>query len=271
MPLGVSKNLFQRFVSAVSLLPLVLGTVYLGDWWFVGLLVFGGALMATEWVKLTVTNTIAVGVGLAAAVSALVIWAEYTTANAGELISGLLVSALVGIGLVKLLSFKKAGWFLIGFAYVSLPLVAMWWLRTQDVWWVLWVFLIVWGTDIGGYFAGKGIGGPRLAPKLSPKKTWSGLVGGMALSMGASYCLYLIVNFGPSLNSLFVLSALLAVGAQVGDLIESGVKRAFDAKDSGSIIPGHGGVLDRVDGLVFVAPAMVAVALLAPSLINVAS
>ena len=169
MPLGISKNLSQRIISAVSLLPLVLGAVYMGGWWFASLLILGGVLMASEWVKLTISNSRVLGVGLSLLISMMVIWTEYNSPDAGELLANLLIIFLAGALIVRLLPFKTLGWLLIGAGYVLLPLVAMWWLRTQDAWWVIWVFLIVWGTDIGGYFAGKGIGGPKLAPKLSPK------------------------------------------------------------------------------------------------------
>ena len=119
----------------------------------------------------------------------------------------------------------------------------------------MWTLLVVWATDVGGYFAGKGIGGPRLAPRLSPKKTWAGLVGGMVLAIGAASLFADFVSLA-SLELLAPAAAVLAVWSQVGDITESAVKRYFEAKDSGSLIPGHGGLLDRVDGLVFVAPAV---------------
>ncbi|MCG8503623.1 MAG: phosphatidate cytidylyltransferase, partial [Sphingomonadales bacterium] len=120
---------------------------------------------------------------------------------------------------------------------------------------ILWLLLVVWLTDIGGYFAGKGIGGPKLAPRLSPKKTWAGLFGGMALAALGGAIVSLALDFGQAVM-MATLSAGLAVIEQISDLLESGIKRRFGAKDSGHLIPGHGGLLDRVDGIVLVAASV---------------
>jgi len=271
MPLGISNNLFQRIVSALLLLPLVLAPVYYGGWWFAALLMVGGVFMATEWVALTSTGNRLVGFILAGFVVVLVGVIESVSPSASLVLTLFLCVAVVGTISVKLSFLKRLGWWLIGFSYVSLPLVALWWLRTVDGLLVLWVLLIVWATDIGGYFAGKGIGGPKLAPRISPKKTWAGLLGGMVLSIVASLGLAVFAPFGPTGTLLIIFAAMFAIWSQVGDLFESGVKRAFGVKDSGGLIPGHGGVLDRVDGLVFVAPAMAVAVLVCPYLFNVVS
>ena len=121
---------------------------------------------------------------------------------------------------------------------------------------VLLVVLVVWASDIGAYMFGRMLGGPRLAPRLSPSKTWSGAVGGLACSI----CVGMAVasGFGTPPMRLFTaawLSALLCLVSQAGDLLESAVKRHFGKKDSGRLIPGHGGLLDRLDGLIAAAPA----------------
>jgi phosphatidate cytidylyltransferase len=110
---------------------------------------------------------------------------------------------------------------------------------------------VVWATDTFAYFAGRMFGGPKLAPVLSPKKTWSGLIGGMvgAAIVSSVYA----ATWFPSWIALAVVAAALAVVAQIGDIFESALKRNYGVKDSGYLIPGHGGVLDRVDGLVAVA------------------
>ncbi|MCH7931170.1 MAG: CDP-archaeol synthase, partial [Proteobacteria bacterium] len=120
---------------------------------------------------------------------------------------------------------------------------------------VFWLFAVVWATDVGAYFAGRGVGGPKLLPRISPGKTWAGLVGGVvcAALVGAAAAALLDL---PSHAPLILVSALLAVVAQAGDLFESMVKRRFKAKDSGTLIPGHGGVLDRLDGLLAAAPVV---------------
>jgi phosphatidate cytidylyltransferase len=120
---------------------------------------------------------------------------------------------------------------------------------------VFYLLLTVWGTDVGAYIAGRSIGGPKLAPSISPSKTWAGLLGGMVLATVFGY--FSAVALGaqqPSLSLLF--SPLLAVIAQAGDLFESYFKRRSGVKESGDIIPGHGGILDRIDGLVFAGIAL---------------
>jgi len=117
----------------------------------------------------------------------------------------------------------------------------------------LWTLLVVILTDTGAYFAGRAIGGPKLSPRLSPNKTWAGLVGGM-IAAGIGGAIVAVVFRLPA--PLLWLGAPLAVAAQAGDLYESALKRAAGVKDSGRLLPGHGGVLDRIDGLVPVATIM---------------
>lgn len=116
---------------------------------------------------------------------------------------------------------------------------------------ILWLLSIVWATDIGAYFVGSYLGGPKLASRISPRKTWSGFVGGIICAMGVGYWINSYMAIHPP---LFLPATLLvlSVAAQGGDLIESGVKRYFGVKDSGNIIPGHGGLLDRLDSLLLV-------------------
>jgi phosphatidate cytidylyltransferase len=119
---------------------------------------------------------------------------------------------------------------------------------------LMFVLLIVWVTDSGGYFAGRGIGGPKLWPRVSPKKTWAGAVGGLAASLAVA-CGFAAFDLG-RVGPLLMLSGALSVVSQLGDLLESAVKRRFGVKDSSHIIPGHGGLMDRLDG--FVAAVVVA-------------
>ncbi|WP_286831540.1 MULTISPECIES: phosphatidate cytidylyltransferase [Kordiimonas] len=252
MPLGISDNLFKRIVSAVLLLPVVLWPIYVGGWWFAALLALGGALMIIEWCDLTKIEPQLLH-GLSAVLMATVVPLLLVT---GFDTAALLIGALVGLSLVGGLLVRverTLGWWLTGLGYVALPLVALFYVREASALVVFWVFLVVWATDVGGYFAGKGIGGPKLAPKISPKKTWAGLLGGMGLSAVVSVAFAAIFDFE---SSYWWIAGLLAAWAQVGDLLESGIKRSFGVKDSGGLIPGHGGLLDRVDGLVFVAPAV---------------
>ena len=140
-----------------------------------------------------------------------------------------------------------------GILYVGLPVLALVLLRDQEQGLLLsfWAMALVWACDIGAYFAGRSIGGPKLAPTISPNKTWAGLIGGV---IAATFFGAVLQTQGLPLH-LALATPLLAVLAQMGDLYESQLKRRAGVKDSGNILPGHGGVLDRLDGLVPVAPA----------------
>jgi phosphatidate cytidylyltransferase len=139
-----------------------------------------------------------------------------------------------------------------GLLYVIPPIAGLTFMRGLDDGFelVLWTLAVVWATDIFAYFAGRSIGGARIAPKISPSKTWAGLIGGM---IGAGITAMLLARYFEMTGPFIWLGAPLAVLAQVGDFFESWMKRKARVKDSGKIIPGHGGVMDRLDGLVPVA------------------
>ena len=146
-----------------------------------------------------------------------------------------------------------AGWYVAGIPYAVLPAIALLWIRERDAHGLellLWVFIVTWSTDIGAYFVGRRLGKRKLAPSISPGKTVEGLYGGMAAATLAGGAWTLAMGLG---KPLLVLAPLFALAAQSGDLFESWMKRRAGVKDSGSWLPGHGGVLDRVDGLVPVA------------------
>lgn len=147
---------------------------------------------------------------------------------------------------------RHIGWMAFGVVYIAFSCWALWRLRIDPEWGrvaVFWLLAVVWGADTGGYAFGLTLKGPKLAPKLSPKKTWSGFIGGTLLAAfgGWAVAAYFLDGAGWQVAAY---SALIGVVSQVGDLFESGVKRRFGVKDSGAIIPGHGGLFDRVDGLV---------------------
>ncbi len=171
---------------------------------------------------------------------------------------------LVSVGLFiewrMIVGADRLGWIALGVVYAAAALAASVVVRLDTVWGfaaLMFILLVVWMTDIGGYFAGRSIGGPKLWPRVSPKKTWAGALGGIVLSLAvaAGFSAFGIGRLLP----LLALAAVLTVVSQLGDLFESAVKRNFGVKDSSHIIPGHGGLLDRLDGYVF---AVVAAALI---------
>jgi len=179
-----------------------------------------------------------------------------------------LLCLLVGAPLAALVAWLAGGapaWTGLGVGYVGLPALALLWLRgvpELGLGLLLWLLVVVWSTDTAAYFAGRAIGGPRLAPAISPSKTWAGLCGGMLGAALSGVLAAWLLGSGRLLLAAG-LGALLAAVAQLGDLVESGFKRAAGVKDSGTLIPGHGGLLDRIDGLLFAAPALALLGLLA--------
>ena len=145
-------------------------------------------------------------------------------------------------------------WRAIGFFYILIPIFCVVKLRfiSSDI--LLWMFAVIWATDIFAFFAGKTLGGAKLAPNISPNKTWSGLVGGVLASMIIGFLSAFMFKGG--IFFFIFMSAFLALIEQGSDLLESKFKRIFGVKDSGNIIPGHGGILDRLDGMMITAPAV---------------
>jgi len=150
---------------------------------------------------------------------------------------------------------NPALWKLIGLFYITSPCVALMYIENKDQGYLIifWLLITVWASDVSAFFVGKLVGGPKLASKISPKKTWSGFLA----TIGVSYLIGVqSVTFfeSQSPKSLIILTMTIAIYAQIGDLVESWIKRKFEVKDSGSILPGHGGILDRVDGIIITAP-----------------
>lgn len=155
----------------------------------------------------------------------------------------------------KLTKTWGCAWAIGGFLYAAVSALALLWIRERadngdGLWLVLWVFIVVWSVDIGAYFTGRAIGGPKLAPSISPGKTWAGFYGGIAAAtlLGGAWVLFTQLPL-----VLLLLAPLFGAAAQGGDLFESWIKRRAGVKDSGHLLPGHGGVFDRVDGLLPVA------------------
>lgn len=248
---GKWADLGVRAASAAVLIPAVLLDVWSGGVWFELFMAFLGLLMAHEWTNIVHQRSSTQFALHAAAV----LCAAFLPGDIGVLPTLAIVFGITALGVLAN-SFRdrdKTIFAFVGIPYVALPVLALVLLRTHDsfgVHAIMWVMLVVWATDTFAYFAGRIIGGPKLAPVLSPKKTWAGLLGGMAGSAVVS-AIYALIWL-PGWLGLALVALGLAVVAQLGDIFESALKRRYGLKDSGYLIPGHGGVLDRVDGLVAV-------------------
>jgi phosphatidate cytidylyltransferase len=155
-------------------------------------------------------------------------------------------------------------WLGAGVVYVGLAGVGLIWLRGVGEAGrasVLFVVLVVWASDIGAYMVGRLVGGPKLAPAISPNKTWSGALGGLAAAIAAGAAVAAWADPSSGLGRVALVAGLLGIAAAAGDLFESGIKRHFHVKDSSGLIPGHGGLLDRVDGLLAAVPVACVIAL----------
>jgi phosphatidate cytidylyltransferase len=256
----VSKksDLGTRLVVAFVLIGLAFVALWAGGLGFWLVLSVAGILMIGEWAVLMGVDAGQKRLAQYALSVPLAIMAPSLAAGPGFLALGLVIGAAFFIAAVT-----RDGRLGAGALYVGLPVLALLVLRGQDKGLLLtfWAMALVWACDSGAYFAGRAIGGPKLAPAISPNKTWAGFLGGL-LAAGA---------FAFALVALFDLPLLLALAtpglailAQLGDLYESNLKRQAGVKDSGNLLPGHGGIMDRLDGLVAVAPVAALLVLVLP-------
>jgi phosphatidate cytidylyltransferase len=240
------RNLLLRVVAALVMAPLAVAIAYAGGWLWTALVTLAAIGLYVEWLtvigerkpRLVLLGTlILLGVG----------WADVGPMTATH------VSVLVALGVAGAAVFSsgRRAWVVIGIGYALAASIASSAVRLDPVWGfaaLMFVLLVVWVTDIGGYFAGRLVGGPKLWRRISPKKTWAGAIGGFAASLGVAGG-FVAFGFGKTVPML-LLGAILSVVSQLGDLFESAVKRRFGVKDSSHIIPGHGGLMDRLDGFV---------------------
>ncbi|KZL21882.1 Phosphatidate cytidylyltransferase [Pseudovibrio axinellae] len=246
--LNANPDLLLRALSAVILAPIALVLTWAGGFWFAGLALLGMLIVYWEWHRIILQNTLR-PIALLGYVLLLFIGYAYYLAEPIWIAAGLVVGALVlyGAGGFD----RSARWLSHGYLYAGLSLVALLSLRQGDegLFFIIYLFLVVWGTDIGAYVCGRSFGGPKLWPAVSPNKTWSGALGGIAFSslLGMGFVAF---AGGTQLLWAFALAVVLSAVSQLGDLFESSLKRRFKVKDSSRLIPGHGGLLDRVDGLV---------------------
>lgn len=246
-----NSGLKPRILSALVMSPIAVAAVWFGTPYFDLLLFVFSAGMMWEWGRMCSPKN-ATAISIVASVALGVAIMMHLTGQPEFLVMPLAISVVIAAAR------SGRNWLLAGFGvlYISVAALAALWLRAQEgdgLLIIMWLFFLVWATDTGGYAFGKTIGGPKLAPRFSPKKTWAGLIGGMAC---AALIGGLVTYFSAgAINWLIVLvSMILAVVAQIGDLGESALKRHFKVKDSSNLIPGHGGLLDRADGMLSVFP-----------------
>jgi phosphatidate cytidylyltransferase len=249
------RDLGVRCASAAVLIPLVLIDAWVGGPWFAMIAAAIGAIAAREWCRMvfrdgiiqTIVHTLVAVLGVALAAE------QHYAVALGLVLAGwaasLLIAAVRDGGI--------SGWAAVGVPYVALPPLALIVLRQDPAYGltaILFLFAVVWSADTAAYFVGRLVGGAKLWPAISPNKTWAGLFGAMA---GAALAGVGTVLGGglPALLPVVAVAAVLGVVEQGGDLFESALKRAHGYKDAGRLIPGHGGLLDRVDGLVAAAVA----------------
>jgi phosphatidate cytidylyltransferase len=251
MTLSISRELQLRIYSAIVMVIVVLAATWVGGIAFRFLAVAIGLLVYYEWSRMTrlaETSLRSNSFGwLAMALIALNMLfgsADFTV----PLFAGLVITAAIPALLRRISWWHPGGVFYAGLSAISLAAI-----RGDDslgLIAMLFVFVVVWATDILAYFVGRAIGGPKLAPRISPGKTWSGAIGGTIAGVVGGY-LVTMAHFEDVGLWTIVVGLSLSIASQIGDLFESFIKRRFGVKDSSNLIPGHGGVMDRVDGLVF--------------------
>ncbi len=250
-------GLVRRILSALVLAPPCLAAVYYGSPWFELMLALAAFEMAREWVRLCDSGR-SVPVAAILAVGGIVAIGLASRIGMGEAVLAVVATALVAFVVTLPRGRTLATWLAAGAAVVALPCLAFISLRFatgpgREL--CFWLLASVWATDIGAYAVGRTVGGPKLWPRVSPKKTWSGLLGGVVAAGIVGYVTSRLLGNDHAL-ALIVAGFVVAVVSQGGDLAESAVKRHFGVKDAGMLIPGHGGLLDRVDGLITAAPAL---------------
>lgn len=251
--MGKSKlnSFFKRLATSLILVPAVIYCIHKGYPTFELLVLLGAALLSWEWAAMVPSKRSSFYA------------VTYFFVAAIALILGSIEASVFSMVAALALAFYKSKdenhrWLLLlGIPYISIGLASI---AEINILYgpqlVLWYVFLVWGVDIGGYVFGCTIKGPKLAPKISPNKTWAGLFGGMVLAalVTAAYCWYLDATDTVVLTVYISMAVVLAIIAQIGDLIESAIKRHLGLKDSSNMIPGHGGIFDRIDGLIFAAP-----------------
>lgn len=240
-------DLGLRVVSGLVLAAIAFANVWAGGAWAAAFLSLALVLMIWEYHRMVTGDGRALApplvVAAIAGVAALTATAVSSTGHG-------LVLLAAGAVVVAVSSGRRAGWMAAGFVYMALAMGALLVLRAKEpegVFLIVWMVLVVVATDVGAYFVGRAVGGAKLWKAVSPGKTWSGAVGGLAAAAITGLVFGLAMQWNPI--RIGFLSIGISVCAQAGDLLESAVKRRFGVKDASALIPGHGGVLDRLDGI----------------------
>lgn len=251
-----TSSLTKRILSALVMIPLTIGVIYAGYPLADMFILIVGSALAWEWAKMTAkeNHDIYVLSYLLALVSSTLIYKTPMTVA--------FIAALTLFVWFVAKEEKRRFLITLGVVYISVGVGALLWLYYLiGKYGLLWYIIVVCGVDIGGYIVGSNLKGPKLAPKISPNKTWSGLIGGVILSAVLSVAYIATLDYVAGQSSqledklIFAgIAAAIAVVAQIGDLVESAIKRKVGVKDSSNLIPGHGGVFDRIDGMIFAAP-----------------
>jgi phosphatidate cytidylyltransferase len=253
--------LFSRVLVAAILLPLVIGLVYLGGWWLFGLALVGGLLALHElYVMVRDLRPLVLGGYLGFALTLLGLQLGGLEWMLGGLLSTFVFAFVVyGLGGVRQSATTSFGVTLLGVAWVGAGIGCL--LLIRDIpefgfWAVMAVLFTVFAADTGAFFVGRTFGRHSLAPAISPKKSWEGLVGGVLAAVGMAFViLYKDRADFLSIPQSLLLGLVIALAAVLGDLFESAVKRDLEVKDSGRVLGGHGGMLDRLDSLLWAGPA----------------
>jgi phosphatidate cytidylyltransferase len=257
-PKGWARDLLPRVVSAVVLLAVAGAALYWAAWSFNAVVVTVALVLAWEWTRLCGESRFGLA-GFTQGLSAFVIVVAAALGAPAVALVLIPFAALAAFLAGQQSRIAHPGWNALGPLYVGLPCVSIIWLRAGGdgaLPLVVWLMVTVWAADIAAYFVGRLVGGPKLAPRISPNKTWAGLGGALLGAAAAGLAIRAAIAGAPPAATMVLASIALAIVAQGGDLLESWIKRKFGVKDSSGLIPGHGGMFDRVDGLLAAASGL---------------
>lgn len=269
LSVGILKNLVKRSLSGIIYVALIVACVILGGWWFNALLLLFTILGVVEFHSLVdksvskKTSVVPLVTDLLASV-ALVLGMSYSLAFLAIFILCLIVRLIAQLYIHEDAPLVRLAYSYMGVFYIALPLGLLGFIMEmlgEDIAkaLLLTMFVMIWLNDTGAFLVGSSMGRHKLFPSVSPKKSWEGAIGGVIFSIGAAFVVkYCFPDYFDSVTivQLCVMGLIVGIISIWGDLVESMIKRTLHVKDSGNLIPGHGGILDRIDSLLLVAPAV---------------